>query len=251
MIFDIKKALKPINSFYNKYFENGEHTESENGVSEIIHDIKTPVYSQIRACELLLKGVFGKLTPEQEEIILSVINSNKYILDLINNLLFFSKYKNNNSVSYDNFDINELTSACIKKLQYIAREKNCIIKSTYEREQMPVSAYFLGIKRVIINLISNAVNYSDENSVITVITTIKENYCELSVINHGRLIDFKEKKELFKKYNSIENRGFGLGLYISDLILKKHKTKIEIESNPETGNKFSFKLKLSKTFSLT
>lgn len=233
--------------FSGKYDNESEIAESENNICEIIHDIKTPASAQIRACELLLNGTFGQLSGEQKEIILSVINSNKYILNLVNNLLLFSKYKNSNNITYENFDINELVKSCIEKLQYAAQAKNCFIKSIYDKEKISVSAYFLGIERVIINLISNAVDYSGENTVITVRTAVKSNYCEFSVINRGRLINFNEKKDLFQKYKSIENRGFGLGLYISGLILSKHNTKMEIDSNPEEGNKFSFKLALSQT----
>ena len=229
-----------------KLFRQNELPENENSINEIIHDIKTPATSQIRACELLLQGVFGKLENNQKEIILSIINSNKYILNLINNLLLLSKHKNSNDITYGNFEINELINGCIEKLKYSAQEKNCIIKSIHKENKINVSAYPLGIERVIINLLANAVHYADENSAVTVITEVKSNYCEISVINYGKIIGEKEKKNIFKKYNSIENRGIGLGLYISDLILSKHHSKIFIESNPETGNKFSFKLDLSK-----
>ena len=83
MVFDInKKAFNLVLSFFQSNSSNKKAlSESENGVSEIIHDIKTPAAAQIRACELLLNGTFGQLENKQKEIILSVINSNKYILN--------------------------------------------------------------------------------------------------------------------------------------------------------------------------
>ena len=157
VLFNFNKIIKRKNDI------------SENNITEIIHDLKTPCAAQIKMCELMLNGYFGELESKQKEIILSVINSNKYMLNLINNYLFYSKYQDSDSIKQENFDINTLISTCAENIKYLAKEKNCSINTIFSKDEIIVSASFSGIERVIINLISNAVNYSDANTEITVI----------------------------------------------------------------------------------
>lgn len=218
----------------------------ENGIYEIIHDLKTPAAAQLRACELLLNGRFGN--SGQKEIILSMTNSNRYMLDLINNILIYSKFKNNQiNTDFEVFNINELIRKEIFSLKFLSEEKNCEIDFQSNRNEIFINASVTGIRRVIINLISNALRFADSNSTVTVKTTADDNSCEFCVLNYGKYIEEKDFRNIFKKYKSFGGCGNGLGLYISKLIISKHNSKITVKSSKTEGNCFIFRLQTAKS----
>lgn len=217
--------------------------DDENSLFEIIHDLKTPTSSQLRACELLIKGCFGKLKDTQREIIITMTNSNRYMLELINNILIFSKFKNNRmKLEFETVNLNNLIQEAVNSLEILAEEKNCKIEFKSNKKGIYINGSPTGIKRVITNLISNAIKFAKLNSRIKVSLLSDNKTCELSVINYGKSIEKNDFENIFKKYKSMGSYGNGLGLYISEIIMKKHKSKISVESNKEEGNKFSFVL---------
>lgn len=232
----------------SKIVTDKKNSENENSLHEIIHDLKTPAAAQLRACELLLKGSFGNLENGQKELIVSMSNSNRYILDLVNNMLIYSKFNNNQiNLNFEIFDINELIRKEIFNLNLLSEEKNCEIEFQSNKNEIFINASQTGIRRVIINLISNAVKFADSSSTIIIKTLADNKTCEFSVLNYGKYIEKNDFHNIFKKYKSIGNYGNGLGLYISKLIISKHNSKIMVKSSKTEGNCFSFRLQAVKS----
>lgn len=224
----------------------GKFYEYENGLNEIVHDLKTPATAQLRACELLLNGSLENCG--QKELLVSMANSNRYMLDLINNILIYSKFRNNQiRRDFEVFNLNELIKKEIFSMKLLSAEKNCEIEFQSNRNEIFINASVTGIRRVLINLISNAVKFADSNSTVTVKTASDGKTCEFSVLNYGKYIKENDFQNIFKKYKSSGSYGNGLGLYISKLILSKHNSKITVKSSKTEGNCFLFRLQTSKT----
>ena len=107
------------------------------------------------------------------------------------------------------------------------------------------------IEQVLINLIENSINYSPENSAISVITAahIKKTY--VTVEDRGYGIDAADQKHIFDRFFTVDkartpskNKGTGIGLAIVKQILNDHGEIVWVESEKDKGSRFTFTLTL-------
>ena len=102
------------------------------------------------------------------------------------------------------------------------------------------------LEQVMINLVSNAAKYSPPGSTITISTEIKGKKVIVAISDQGIGIPKRNLERIFDKYYQIQHQtssnGFGLGLYITREIIRKHKGKIWVESQEGKGSTFYFTL---------
>ena len=150
---------------YKRFIEKEE--KNNTFVETITHDLKTPTNAQIKALDLLLGNTFGELKTEQREIITEIKNSCRYMNTLIYSILDTCAIEQGSGkLTFREFDFGELTEECIKEICYLAEEKGQKINFIKPQPPMFICADRVQIKRVIINLISNAVWYGRKNTVI-------------------------------------------------------------------------------------
>ncbi len=224
--------------------------QKETFVATLTHDLKTPVRAQMRALEMLLNEKFGKINDDQKNIIEETVNSNKYMFGMLDNLLATYRYENKSvTIQKHLFDLNELIKNCREELKYLANDKNQIIVFDFEEKNLEIFADSLEIKRVIMNLLSNAINYSGENEKIIISTKTSDNMVVISFIDRGKGISQEEISTLFNKFQSYAKKfrqvGTGLGLYLSKYIIESHSGVISVESEEGRGSTFTVKLPLS------
>jgi len=252
---------------YSKVFENESETEGyvlvlrditehkevekqkETFVATLTHDLKTPIRAEIMAMELLLKGNFGKLTNEQTDIVRDTLYSSKYMFSMVDNLLSTYRYENGNiSLNKEDTDIISLIKTCCNELKYLIEDKNHLISFEFMEISIIVSVDILELKRVITNLLINAVSYTHEYGKIVIKSEIVNNEIQISFIDNGKGISKQDISRLFNKYTSQAKRfrqvGTGLGLYLSKQIIEAHGGSISVESEENKGSKFTFSLPL-------
>ena len=255
---------------YSKIFENESETEGyvlvlrditehkeiekqkETFVATLTHDLKTPIRAEIMAMELLLKGNFGILTNEQTDIIRDTLYSSRYMFGMVDNLLSTYRYENGSiNLNKENIDIISLIKTCYNELKYLIEDKNQTISFEFKEDSIIISADILELKRVITNLLTNAVSYTHEHGKITIKSEIKHNEVQISFIDNGKGIPEHDISNLFNKYTSQAKKfrqvGTGLGLYLSKQIIEIHGGSIIVESEENKGSKFTFSLPLVHT----
>ena len=221
--------------------------QKETFTATLTHDLKTPVRAQIRALELFLDGKFGEINNTQKEIIEETLNSNKYMFSMVDNLLETYKYENKSvNLQKHYFDVNNLIKDCYNRIKYLANDKNQTVNFDFEAETLDLYADSLEINRVVMNLFSNAINYTGENGQILIKSRLKNDSVEISFIDNGKGISPEEIAELFNKYKSFSKKfkqvGTGLGLYLSKRIVENHDGTISAESEEGKGSIFTVKL---------
>lgn len=220
--------------------------QKEKFVATLSHDLKTPVISQITTLEMILNENFGSLNDTQKSMIECTLNSCKYVKEMVFTLLETYKYKSGTVVlKYENFNINNLVNECINEVKTIARERNInfeIFSDT--RGDNSICADKMQIKRVIMNLISNALKYSYRDNFIKISFIKSKGFLRFYIENSGPIIPDSVLKQLFKEYTSFSQKtakgGTGLGLYLSKKIIEAHNGNIKAESSPDNKNIFSF-----------
>ena len=169
---------------------------------------------------------------------------------LSDNILDLTKLDNSvNALNITEFDINFVINEVINLMKVRAYEKNIYLKMITEREVINVKGDAEKIRRVINNLVDNAVKFTDGGGV-TVSSVVKNGKAYISVEDTGIGLSEDEQTRVFERlYKADASRGMdkagsGLGLAIVKEFVKAHKQTIELESEKGIGSKFTFTLDL-------
>ena len=235
-------------AFVNIDNEKNLQDSKDTFIANITHDLKTPTIAQIRALEMLLENTYGSMTDEQKEIVSQIKESCEYMYSLVRTILETYRFDNGQTkITYSVFDLSKLVTETISEISSLAEEKgqNIIFKSGLLSDF--INADEVLIKRVIMNLISNAITYGFKNTDIIVSTNDNDTTMTLQVLNKSKYIPEAELKEVYNKFKTSSNTKFakagaGLGLYLSKQIVEAHKGKIFATSNQDNTCIFGFSI---------
>jgi PAS domain S-box-containing protein len=221
--------------------------QKETFVATLTHDLKVPTIAQIKALEIILNGSVGKLPQEQSEVLGQILNSCRYMLNMISTLLSTYRYEDGiKKINYEEFDFINLVSECCNEIACLAKEKEQKITIKNNSVENLICADKLEIKRVVTNLIANAISYSRKNSPIEISMEDSNHETIFLVNSHNKIIPKAQLEKLFDKYVSDASKyrksGIGLGLYLTKQIITAHKGEVIAESDEINGNTFGFKI---------
>lgn len=249
--FDVKVVKSQICSLLKAYNNLEMQAKSKDSYfAMVIHDMKGPVQAELCALNLM-KGLYGQnLNDEQKEILGDVINSTKYLQNLVSNIL--EKYKGDNGKIIITKELNsfkKLVSECCDEVKYIATEKNLHINVSYQSKVDELYFDYDEIKRVINNILTNGIKYSFKNQDIKVKVVNDKDNIIFSVANKGLGLDMKKVGNVFDKFTSYceeqKSINAGLGLYISKHIIDAHNGIIKFDSIPNEYTTVTFTLPIN------
>lgn len=217
-------------------------------LATLSHDLKNPLQAQISSLEMLYREYCGKIDEGHQEIMELVIESAKYMKDMLCTLL--KTCKQNNGIiqlEYSRFDIISLMNRSIKEVRGLGKIKNVEIRfnSKLTEDEKLMYADENELRRVIGNMLNNAINYAFENSVVDISIKLENGFYVFDFKNESEEISESLKVNIFNKYvcgNPLEtNSGVGLGLYFCRKIIEAHDGTISLD-NIGTKNTFSIKI---------
>lgn len=242
-----------------KNIDNDKMIENQKDlfIATLVHDLKNPLLAQISGMELLAKGYFKSLEPEQKEMLETIIESANYMKEMLYTLINTYQYDNGNiTLKKSKTDINKLITTCIKEHSALAKENSITIsfETTLSDENKYIFIDEKQIRRVITNLLNNGINYAFKNSEFLIRTYNQENKNIIKLTNSGPQIDEETKAHLFEKYISGSSRyqkvGFGLGMYLSKKVIDAHEGQIYYEGQ-DSINSFVIELPKQTTGSVS
>lgn len=217
-------------------------------IATLTHDLKTPTIAQIRALDLLLGEAFGSLVDEQKEMLEQIKSSCKYMYDLIFTILDTYLYDNGlTKINAEKFDILALLNETTRSMSNLLRERNQKLIINTNLTSNIVIADKVQIKRVIINLLANAVKHGFKNSDIEVFVTENDENIKMEVKNKSEYINKEQMKEIFEKYKHSRNAksiktSTGLGLYLSKQIIDAHNGQVYAHGDENKNCTFGFEI---------
>ncbi len=223
-------------------------TLKEDFVATLTHDLKVPIVAESNIINFLLNGTFGEISEKQEVALNNMKKSNQELVELVQIILETYKIKETGiKLLKENIMLNGFISEIVESTQPIANNSKITIHFTPSRD-IKVTADLLQLERVIKNLISNAISHSNTKDRIDIKTGEIPGFITISVIDYGQGIPPKELKMIFNKYYSAAKKfrkiGTGLGLYLSQQIIKSHGGEITVESVENVRTEFCIKLPL-------
>lgn len=231
-----------INRGYNREMEAAQ--QRRNFLLSITHELKSPIASIKLILETFLKR---NLKPEQrEKFTESALEETERLHTLVNDLLLSAKLETTYQPNFESLNLSELIERLIEKLS----TKYPKAKFRFQKnDDIPTfQAERLGMTSVVLNLLENAVKYSNEEPQIVIDLSCSNEMINLNIADQGIGISDKEKKKVFEKFYRIGNedtrrtKGTGLGLHIVNQIVIAHEGKILIEDNEPQGTIFKIEL---------
>lgn len=221
-------------------------TLKEDFVATLTHDLKVPIVAEANILNFLIDGKFGEINDKQRVALLNMKSSNQELIELVQIVLETYKIKETGiPLLKENIKLNEFISNIVDQVQPIATNAGLVINFT-PGKNITVSADSMQLERVIKNLISNAISHSNTKKDIDIETGEISGYTTISVIDYGQGIPEDEQKLIFNKYYSAAKKfrkiGTGLGLYLSQQIIKSHGGEITVKSEENVRTEFCVKL---------
>ncbi len=248
-----KDEVAQLSSSFNYMADSLTHLEEmrQSFVSDISHELRTPMTSISGFVEGILDGTIPK---EKEQEYLEIVRDEATRLAKLTGEMFEMTKMNSPGykLSIQKFDVNEAIRRCIIAADEKLTSKNLEISVDFKNETENVLADPDAIKRVIINLLDNAVKFSYPENTIEIKVTEKGKKVIVDFANYGTGISKEEIPHIFDRFyksdksRSKDKTGAGLGLSFVKNILNLHAQTITVTSEPCDGDKmktvFSFTL---------
>ena len=221
-----------------------EHVKLDNMrkefIADVSHELKTPLTSVLGYAETLANSDYDA---ELQEKFLGVITSETIrMTKLVNDLLTLSKYDDAGTKwEKSEFDLGKLVKKCQENLQIEANKKKQKLECFITSNVPPVYADKDGIERVILNILSNSIKYTDDGGNIKIYVGFVYNDAYIKIIDNGMGIPQKDLDRIFERFYRVDKArtrkmgGTGLGLSIAKEVLDQNSGRIDIKSVVNSG----------------
>jgi signal transduction histidine kinase/response regulator of citrate/malate metabolism len=225
-------------------------------LARISHEIRTPLNAIIGFVEQLQKT---SLNPKQKNYVNIIDKSSVYLLDLVNEILAFSRLESGElKLDKVDFSLENLFHEIYETLSVRARDKSINLRlSIDERLTMICLGDAFRLKQVVINLVSNGIKFTEYGFVELGVRLLEEKNNQIririTVTDTGIGIPKHKLKEIFEEYKQAtsgiarKHGGSGLGLTISHRLTKAMKGNISVESKVGKGSVFTVDLPLKRS----
>lgn len=226
----------------NRELERASHYKSEF-LTMVSHELRTPLTSIIAFTELLLND--QRLTPEQRESLTEVLESSQKLLNMISNLLDYSRLEAGKVKLFrEVLDLRDLIRDGVRTVSPLAERKQIELSTACAPDVPLVHADPLRISQVLLNLLTNAVKFTPEGGRVQVECRADAREVYVTVRDTGPGVPKEEQELIFQAFRQgRENgrpEGWGLGLALSASLVRAHDGRIWVESEPGHGAAFTF-----------
>lgn len=218
-------------------------------ISAVSHELRTPLAIIKEAVMLLLDEIAGSLNEKQKQILQKARNNIQRLKGIIDGLLDISRIESGKlKLHYSLVNLNDLLKESADFFKKLAAEKAVGITYILPQEEVNILLDSDKIYRVITNLLTNAIKFTEGYGSIKVELKIFNDRVRIGVVDSGIGIAGDDLPKLFNKFSqvseisSIERKGLGLGLSIARELVEAQGGEIWAESKPGVGSKFYFTL---------
>ena len=258
-----REQLEELNSQLNE--ANRELNEANAKLRELAdlreeflalttHDLRSPLTVISGVISFFTSGRLGELSPEQKNMVSMMERNTQSLIELVNDLLDASKLESGTMrLDVASIEVGALVKELRETMEPSAREKEIELAATIPPDLPAVEADRPKLRRILLNLLSNALKFTQKNGRIEIkVERMSERDLRISVSDTGVGIAPEDVERLFDKFEQARSRatrgekGTGLGLYITRQLVELHGGEIKVESKLGHGSTFSFTLPIKQ-----
>ncbi|MBK8701929.1 MAG: response regulator [Saprospiraceae bacterium] len=244
-----QKLLQKKNDIIEVEKEKAQASEKAKHqfLANMSHEIRTPMNAIKGMTDILIRR---NPNADQKEYLDGIKQSSDSLLVIINDILDISKIEAGKvELEMQPFSVNELVDNVHTIMQFKAEEKGLELKKDVPSESLYVKGDATRLRQILINLIGNAIKFTDKGVVTTSLTSEKSGdglNLHFTVFDTGIGIDEDRMDKIFKSFEqaysdtSRKFGGTGLGLSISKMLVELHGGRIWVESVKGKGSQFHF-----------
>ena len=220
-------------------------------VSNVSHELKTPL-ALIRLFAETLELGRVRSSDKAQEYYRIISNESRRLTQLINNILDFSRIEaGRKEYQFETTDVAQVVREVVETYQYPLENAGFKIVTDIETDLADVRIDRDAMSQAVLNLVNNAVKYSDEVKKIDIRVHATEGHIAVEVADKGIGIQTSEQEKIFEKFYRIstglvhDRKGSGLGLALVEHIVKAHRGEIVVESALGKGSRFTVLIPLA------
>jgi two-component system cell cycle sensor histidine kinase PleC len=207
-------------------------------LANMSHELRTPLNAIIGFTEMLESRHFGPLNDKQSEYIRDIRTSGRHLLGLINTVLDMSKIEAGHFELHEELlEISSIFDDAITYVSLPARKQGVTLLKLLEPDMPMFMADRRALLQVTLNLLSNAVNFTEEGGTITITASLAEGSALLiRVMDTGVGIDAENLDRVLEPFQSADASlsrklgGAGLGLAVSKMLVERHGGTLSLSS---------------------
>ncbi len=248
-IEDLAVQFNSMSSLIEKQIKDLQKTDKlkDEFIALVSHNLRTPL-TAIKGYISVIKK--ASVSEEEKGQIMTKMSMSTDSLDrLVDEILYISSAGSDSfNLDYQQTDICQLINKAVYANDFIVKSKNINIAINCQQNLPAIFMNTNRIHEVLVNLLDNAVKFSQEYSTIEFNSWVEGDYLITSVKDHGEGIDESVLPTLFEKfhrgtdYMQYNYKGIGLGLYFCKIVAEMHGGRIWVESKKGIGSTFFFSL---------
>ncbi len=230
--------LKSLDELKTQFFAN------------VNHELRTPLTLMLAPINPIIEGKMGRITSEQKDALTTMGKNGLKLLKLINNLLDLTKLEEGQMrLKIKTFDFVEYITSILSSVKPLADQKKINLYFQHPTHKMEITLDPDHFEKVILNLLSNALKFTNEGGRITVYLEETDTRVVLRVEDTGIGMPKDQLVNIFDRFSQVDgslsrqHEGTGIGLSLAYEIVKLHNGKIKAESELGKGSRFIVELK--------
>ena len=220
----------------NNYKKIKQDSRVKTSLFKITHEIKNPI--------AVIKAYLDMLNTKDRKQVEKYIPIIKSEIDRLLNLLQDFLLVNKANITFDLMDINMLIEDIIDRQLPLMESSNIKFKSDLVDDDIYINGDYNRLSQVFINIIKNSIEAIDNKGIITIKDVIKDDKINIIISDNGVGISKKIMNKIKEPFYTTKARGTGLGVSLSDEIIKAHNGELIYESKENIGTKVIIKLPL-------
>lgn len=235
-----------------KRHQEGSVRAKTGFLASLSHEIRGPLGIMLNAVELVASGMCGPVTKDQKETLDMVKGNGKHLLTLINDVLDFAKVESGKLTAHPSvIDVSELLDDLVNVIRVQAQVKRHELIFTPPSDLLHIHVDPRHMRQMLINLLTNAVKYTQEQGKISVFTETKDGKVSIHVKDSGVGIPERERDKVFQAFERLDNEyaksqgGTGLGMPLTKKLAELNGGTIDFISTSGIGSDFFLTFPLS------